>query len=237
MSNNKNEDSNLYLTAYYVLVCLVFIYVFGHLHPNIFRIFDSDFNGFTSLLKTLTPNFSELDKQQFIDTISILSGGAFLCLIVVIFYLILVSVCAVFIKVENTGGLDTYTWEKFTIYKKTFLQNKDKITGSIDMKEYYKLVVEYNLCSCTERRLEIVAVFTERNWGQPFLEEFKREPFTLEEAELKREKIEQIKLLVLPCPECLTDIDCNTAQDNMIYECHRCAVNYKFKNDVGLIIS
>ena len=98
------------------------------------------------------------------------------------------------------------------------------------------MVVEYNLCSCLERRSEIVAVFTERNLGQPFLEEFKRKPHKDKKAELYRKIEDQKKLLVLPCPECLTDIDCNAAQDCKIYECYECNVKYKFKNDVGLII-
>ena len=137
---------------------------------------------------------------------------------------------------EDTGDLNKHTWESHTVYKKIFFQNRDKITGSIDIKEYYKLVVEYNLCSCVERRSEIADIFTERNLGKPFLKQFQRKPFKSEKAESNRKRIDQMRLLFLPCPECLTDIDCNDAKEGVTYSCHRCAAYYKFKTDVGLLI-
>ena len=138
---------------------------------------------------------------------------------------------------EDTGEPDRYTWESFTYYKKIFFQNKNRITGKLDIKEYYRLVVEYNLCSSTERRLEIGAVFAERKWGEPFLKQLKREPFKSEKAESNRKTIEQKRLLFLPCPECLTDIDCNDAQEDVVYSCHRCSICYRLRKDVGLIES
>lgn len=168
--------------------------------------------------------------EQFKYTISLVLSVAFLCFVIVIFHFIYENIVS-----NNRGGLDRLTWESYTDYKKIFFQNKNKFKGAIDLKEYYKLVVEYNLCSHTERESEIADVFTERNWGKPFLKEFKRKPFKSEKAESNRKRIEQMKLLFLPCPECLTDIDCNNAKERTIYICHGCAIYYKFRNDVGLI--
>ncbi len=232
MSDNKNDDSQLYLTAWYVLVVLVFAWVTVFLHPNIFDAVFDGLSDFTSFPKKLTTSLSELDKEQFIATILIFSGSAFFCLIILICYSIYKKICA-----EDTGGLDRHTWDASTKYKKIFFQNKNRIAGKLDLKEYYRFVVEYNLCSCDKRRLEIGAVFLERKWGKPFLKKFERKPFKNKKAESNRKTIEQKRLLFLPCPECLTDIDCNNAQEGVEYSCNRCDCNYRFRKDVGLIAS
>jgi hypothetical protein len=170
--------------------------------------------------------------EQFKYAILIFSGGAGLILIIIICRLSVEKICA-----EDTGGLNRQTWDSLTKYKKIFFQNKNRITGKLDLKEYYSLVVEYNLCSNDKRRLEIGAVFAERKWGEPFLKQFEREPFKNEKAESNRKLIEQKRLLFLPCPECLTDIDCNDAQEGVGYSCNRCDCNYRFRKGVGLIAS
>ena len=72
MSDNKNDDGNKYLTAYYVLVGSVFFYVSLYLHPNLFRIFDNIFSGSTSNSKesiVITSNpESELAFEPFKNT-------------------------------------------------------------------------------------------------------------------------------------------------------------------------
>jgi hypothetical protein len=229
MSNDGKDDSDLYLTAWYVLVGSVFIYIFGHLHPNFNLI------GFIADTFSIIASIPEAFIIFFGPTIAIFAGivtGIFFIWLVCTLFKIL---CERALQ-ENTGGVEVSVWDSMTNYKKIYLQNRNKIKGSIDLKEYYKLVVEYNLCSCVERRSEIANIFTKRSWGKPFLKQFQRKPFKSEKAESNRKRIDQMRLLFLPCPECLTDIDCNDAKEGVTYSCHRCAAYYKFKNDVGLLI-
>jgi hypothetical protein len=180
--------------------------------------------------------------EQIIVTVSVFAGLVVLAVIIFIIFVIIGTLLegdtgGDETRAEDTGGLNRYTWESLTIYKRIFYQNQKRIAVELNIKEYYSLVVEYNLCSCDKRRLEICAVFAERNWGNPFLKRFKRRPFRDAKAESNRKRNERIKLLVLPCPECFTDIDCNDAEEEIVYSCHRCSINYRFRDDVGLIAS